>query len=257
MQSRYLRSIALLVAAVFLIGIFVADADAQRRRRRRGRPATPRPVVTNPEIASPGSEQDPNGDTEKIISTAEDAATNAGESTSSKKPRSTDSSDPTMQQTLKNLSDHVDRLNQRLNQMQENDRSLLDMERLTRAEQRAESLRTQQLDVETKLADAQSKLEQVEFSIKPENIDRAAAGYGSTRPEEAREARRRQLESERTRLQAQIRILETSRTRLEQAVATADGEVDTLRRRLEQRQTDPGAVTTATEQRTETRPRPE
>ena len=263
MQSRYLRGISLLVAAIFVIGIFVTDADAQRRRRRRSRPAAPRPVVTNPEIAAPGSEQDPNGESEKIISTAEDAAANAGEpSTTAKKSRtnSTGNSDPTMQQTLKNLSDHVDRLNQRLNQMQENDRSLLDMERLTRAEQRAENLRTQQLDVETKLADAQSKLAEVEYSLKPENIERAAAGYGSTRPEEARDARRRQLESERTRLQAQIRILETSSTRLEQALGTADAEVDALRRRLEQRQTDPAAAatsTTATEQRTDIRPRPE
>ena len=70
--------------------------------------------------------------------------------------------------------------------------------------------------------------------LKPENIERSNAGYGSLRPEEARDTRRRQLESERARLQAQIRILETSRTRLEQSLATADAEVELLRRRLEQ-----------------------
>jgi chromosome segregation ATPase len=90
-------------------------------------------------------------------------------------------------------------------------------------------------DVQSKLADLGSRLEQVEYMVKPENIDRAMQGYGSVRPEEARETRRRQLESEKGRLQAQINILETSKTRLEQAITTADNEVDLLRARLDQK----------------------
>jgi chromosome condensin MukBEF ATPase and DNA-binding subunit MukB len=58
------------------------------------------------------------------------------------------------------------------------------------------------------------------------------------RPEEVRESRKRQLESEKGRLQAQISILETSRTRLEQAITTADSEVDLLRARLNQKRMD-------------------
>ncbi len=50
-----------------------------------------------------------------------------------------------MQQTINALSNQVNRLTDKLTQMQGNDRSLLDMERLTRAEQRSESLRSQQL----------------------------------------------------------------------------------------------------------------
>jgi predicted nucleic acid-binding Zn-ribbon protein len=120
-----------------------------------------------------------------------------------------------------------------LSQMQENDRAMIDLERLTRAEQRAESLRGQLLDNETKVADLQSRLDQIEFAIKPENIERSQATYGSTRPEEDRAARRRQLENERTRLQNQIRILETGKTRLELAISSADAEVDLIRRKLE------------------------
>jgi chromosome segregation ATPase len=60
-------------------------------------------------------------------------------------------------------------------------------------------------------------------------------GYGSLRPEEAREARRRQLENERTRLRAQFKILETSKSRLEVAVSNADTEVDQLRAKLQER----------------------
>ncbi len=63
--------------------------------------------------------------------------------------------------------------------MNEDDRYHLDMERLTRAEQRAEQLRGQLLDTESKMADIEAKLEQIEYAMKPENIDRATQGYGS------------------------------------------------------------------------------
>jgi DNA repair exonuclease SbcCD ATPase subunit len=163
-----------------------------------------------------------------------------------------------MKDTINALSNQVDRLNDKLTQMQENDRSLIDMERLTRAEQRAESLRLQQIDVESKLADLQARLEQVEYALKPENIERSS-GFGTVHPEEARDARRRQLETEKKSTQAQIRILETSRARLETAVSTADAEVDALRQRIEaQRAQQSVGGSPSTEQRTPaSRPRPE
>lgn len=232
MPRLFIRYGACLLAIFLTLGLFAIETDAQRRRSRRARRA-PRPVVTNPEIAPPGSESvGPDG--EAIISTADDPA---GEPTTT--PQTPEqkkaASERDMQRTINALSNQVDRLNNKLSKMEENDRSLLDMERLTRAEQRAENLRTQQIDVESKLADLQARLEQTEWAMKPENIERSNAGYGSVRPEEARETRRRQLEGERNRLLAQIKILETSRARLEQSVATADAEVDSLRARLEQK----------------------
>jgi chromosome segregation ATPase len=85
------------------------------------------------------------------------------------------------------------------------------------------------------------------------------AGYGTVHPEEAREARRRQLENERARVLAQIKILETSRTRLETSVATADAEVDALRRKIEMQQTqqDTSGGVTNPESRPNRRPKPE
>jgi len=236
-----LRQTAFLLSVIVLLSLCVVDGDAQSRRRRRSRrvkkPAVVRPVITNPAIAAPGSEQEAIGpDGERIISTADQAAeTEPGAEAASPKNASRPSGNADMQQTIHQLSTQVDRLNDKLTQMQQNDRTLIDMERLTRAEQRAESLRAQQLDTESKLADAQSKLEQIEYQLRPENIERAA-GYGTTHPEEAREARRRQLENEKSRLLAQTKILETSRARLETSVATADAEVDTLRQRIELQQ---------------------
>jgi DNA repair exonuclease SbcCD ATPase subunit len=196
-----------------------------------------KPVVTNPEIAAPGAEQSAGSNGERIISTADqpDAVPEPTPETTPPKKSPKPSADGDMQKTINALSNQVDRLNDKLTQMQQNDRTLIDMERLTRAEQRAESLRSQQVDVEGKLADLQSKLDQIEYQLRPENIDRAA-GYGTVHPEEARDARRRQLENERARVQAQIRILETSRVRLETALRTADEEVDSLRRKIELQQ---------------------
>ncbi len=255
MQSRLIRFSAMLLAVLVIVGTCLVDAGAQTRRKRRTRRArvtkpVVRPVVTNPDIAPPGGESTgPDG--ERIISTADQTATETEarpDETPAKKTSGAAKTpaDGDMKQTINALSNQVDRLNDKLTQMQEQERTRLDMERLTRAEQRAESLRVQQVDVESKLADLQSKLEQIEFSLKPENIERAA-GFGTVHPEEARESRRRQLENERKRVQAQINILETSRTRLETAVRTADAEVDSLRRKMEmqQAQQDTSGVTTS------------
>ena len=233
MRSQFIRQTAFLLAVLLGISLCFIDADAQTRRKRRARRA-PRPVITNPSIAPPTRDQTTGG--ERIISTADETADTSQvdqDQVKTSKP-SSKSGEADMQKSINDLSNQVNKLTDKLSQMQENERSLLDMERLSRAEQRAESLRTQQVETETKLADLQSRLEQTEYWLKPENIERAQATFGSTRPEEAREARRRQLEGEKSRLLAQIKILETSRVRLEAAVATADAEVELLRRRLEE-----------------------
>jgi len=231
----------LLVAVVVMMSLGFASADAQTRKKRtkRARPTVKRPVITNPTIAPPGETEASSTDP-KIISTADQTTLDVeptdplqSKKTKSTKPGAADADD--MQQTINSLSNQVNRLNDRLTSMQEDDRYLLDMERLTRAEQRAEQLRSQLIDGQSKIADLQSRMDQVEYMLKPENIDRATQGYGTVHPEEARESRRRQLENEKGRLQAQLSILETSRLRLESAIATADSEVDLLRARLNER----------------------
>lgn len=232
-MQQYVRPVAVLVVLAVVIGLTFVDAGAQTRRKRRSRRVA-RPVITNP-VITPAEEQSSTADP-TVLSTADETtgeSSSAGDTAKARRKKAT-TADEDMQQTINALSNQVNRLTDKLTQMQGNERSLLDMERLTRAEQRSEALRTQQLETETKLADYHAQLDQIEYSSKSENIERSLAGYGTTRPEEAREARRRQLESEKARLQVQIRILETSRARLETAVANADAEVDMLRRRLQQ-----------------------
>ena len=230
-----------LVAVLVMASLGFVSAEAQTRKKRvkRARPAVKRPVITNPTIAPAGETAESSSSDPTIISTADQ--TPDGEQTEQGQPRKTKTTKPgspeseDMQQTINSLSNQVNRLNDRLTSMQEDDRYLLDMERLTRAEQRAEQLRSQQIDTQSKIADLQSRLDQVEYALKPENIERATQGYGTVHPEEARDSRRRQLENEKGRLQAQLSILENSRVRLESAIATADSEVDLLRARLNER----------------------
>ncbi|HEY8412331.1 MAG TPA: hypothetical protein VIK76_13045 [Pyrinomonadaceae bacterium] len=255
MPIRFGNYTKILITACLILTVGLLDGEAQTRKKKRTRrtrkPAVARPVITNPTIApattTTGTATNATTGDVKIIS---ESSTNSDspEQLQGWKPKVTTPEQPSsqgttgsqgsngeMQDTINNLSNQVNRLNDKLTQMQEDDRYQLDMERLTRAEQRAEQLRMQLVDVQSKVADLEAKLEQIEYALKPENIDRATQGYGTVHPEEAREARRRQLEGEKGRVQAQLKILSTSQTRLEVSVANADNEVDMLRAKLEQR----------------------
>ena len=90
------------------------------------------------------------------------------------------------------------------------------------AAETVEKLRAQLLEVQAKEEALRERLAQLDESIKPENIERSLAGIGSTKPEQLREARRRQLAIEREGVLAQLKTLETSKQRLESAIANAE-----------------------------------
>ena len=90
------------------------------------------------------------------------------------------------------------------------------------AAEEAENLRLQLLDLQTQEENLRARAVQLDEALKPENIERSLAGVGSTRPEELREARRRQLQIERDGITSQLKILETSRMRLEASLRDAD-----------------------------------
>jgi hypothetical protein len=90
------------------------------------------------------------------------------------------------------------------------------------AAETVEKLKAQLLEVQGKEEALRERLAQLDESIKPENIERSLAGIGSTKPEQLREARRRQLSIERDGVLAQLKTLETSKQRLESAIANAE-----------------------------------
>ena len=88
-------------------------------------------------------------------------------------------------------------------------------------EQALYNLRVQLIDVQSREAQTKLRLEQLDSDLKPENIERYFNGFGSTRPEELREARRKQLQDERARVVTLLDQLSSERVRLESAVVQA------------------------------------
>lgn len=237
MRGELIRRATLMMAVLFVIGLCFVDASAQGRRRRQSR-RVPNPVKTQP---APQPQPSPATTDPTIISTADDqsgAADNNQTSNTRARNRSRTTNAPESEQeslrrTVDNLSAQVTKLSDKISKMDEQQRTLVNMERLSRAEQQAENLRAQLRDVQAKEAELQAKADQLDIELRPENLDRSIATYGTTRPEEVREQRRRYLESERARVRTQLETLATSRVRLESAIANADAEVDRLRASLD------------------------
>jgi len=227
MPNNSMRQLAIAGLALFLIvGLFLVDSSAQRRKRRHRSRA---PRITNPAIYQPSPSDNVNSGT----STEPGNDENANPEQTRKSSGSAGGDPEAMRQTIRTLSSQVDKLTNKINQMEDSQRSLVDLERLSRAEQHAASLRAELRDVQGKEAELQARAEDIDYALRPENIERAVAGYGTTHPEDVREQRRRQLENEKERVRKQLDQLEASRTRLEQGVAIADAEVDRLRKRLD------------------------
>ena len=90
------------------------------------------------------------------------------------------------------------------------------------AAQRLDDLKLQLIDIKAREEMTKLQAEQLDEALKPENIERATAGYGSTRPEELREQRRKELTIQRTQVTAQLAQLEAERSRLESTIATTE-----------------------------------
>src|SRR5205085_375511 len=89
------------------------------------------------------------------------------------------------------------------------------------AAESVDQLRLQLIDVQEKEEGLRARAQQLDEALKPENIERSLAGIGSTRPEELRETRRRQLQIERDSVTAELNVLEAGRARIEAAIQDA------------------------------------
>jgi hypothetical protein len=92
------------------------------------------------------------------------------------------------------------------------------------AAESAENLRSQLRDVQSRETELQLRVQQLDWDLKSENIERYFAGVGTTRPEELREQRRRQLQLQKEGVLAQLDQLTTSRLNLEASISTADAQ---------------------------------
>ena len=93
----------------------------------------------------------------------------------------------------------------------------------TTAAETVDQIKLRLLDLQIKEEELKYRRVELEEALKPENIQRSLAGVGSTRPEELREARRKQLTIERDAIVSQLNILGNARTRLESQLVEAQG----------------------------------
>jgi hypothetical protein len=103
---------------------------------------------------------------------------------------------------------------------------------LTRAEQRAEVMRKQLLELTEKETWFKNRLVQIDEDSRPDSIDRTLALVGSVRTPDMRDTRRRVLENERAGVQNLLGQTSQGRQRLEEDLKQADALVSRLRQRL-------------------------
>jgi hypothetical protein len=109
---------------------------------------------------------------------------------------------------------------------------VVNLDLLAHAEQRAEVMRKQLLDLIEKETALKMRQAQIEEDMRPENIERALNVMGSTRIAELRDTRRRLLETERRGVENLLNITTQGRIKLEEDVRQADVLVGKLRLKL-------------------------
>lgn len=160
--------------------------------------------------------------------------------------------DERTQQTLDNISDELTILtkslqtfNQRINeflesvnkfkgiQLSEKQQKLLfGYEILNQTEQLAATLRKSLIETGEREATIKRRIGQIQFDLRPENIDRSIQLQGTTKAEEARENRRRTLDNERNTLQTLLLEVETSRIQISANLREAEIFAQSFRKSL-------------------------
>lgn len=218
-----------IIALVSLAGgLSFVRVDAQTKKKKSTKKTvaakpTPKPLATPPmiggaEIISRASDFQQQQQTQPILV---DPA----------KPTVTDP--PVVDNTGSKLSDltkRVKKLENPKNDAEDKKKQLLvNLDILSKAESRADSLRKSLFDMIEKENSVKSRLDQIENDIRPEMIERQLQLSGSMRPEEYRDLRRKQLAAERTNLQALLTEIQNSRNNLTTNVQKADELVEKLR----------------------------
>ena len=217
----------------------IADAQTKKRTKRKPtrttttKPATP---TTVPAVVSQ-ADQYSNQNQQIITGNFETPTPTA---TTETEPQTTEPE--SFDQKLDRISSRMKEMNTLMKSLESSKqnaydekqrRLLLNLDILTRAEQRAESLRKQLFDLVEKENNLKTRLETIEYDSRPEMIEKQIAFAGSLRPEELREARRKNLEAEKRNLTNLVTEIQTTRTNLEQNVQKADQLVEKLRAVLE------------------------
>ena len=104
---------------------------------------------------------------------------------------------------------------------------------LTKTEARAELLRSRLFSIIEKENSLMSSVSQLEFGLRPDQIQNSAALTGSLRPENVREARMQSLQTQKANTESLLAQVRASRRNLESAIVAADRLVERVRSKFE------------------------
>jgi hypothetical protein len=105
-----------------------------------------------------------------------------------------------------------------------------DSDRIARAEQRVDQLRAKLFELETREMDLLARIDDLDYRLTPEAIQRALAFVGSPRPmDEFREALRIRLEAQRVRINRQLELVTANREQVMWAIREAEAELERIR----------------------------
>ena len=232
MENKFLKTVFLAAAIIFSLCLSAFDANAQTSKRRKKVRKT---TVVSPRPVQSGTSQNAgyiDGNQIVLGEIPQTQTTDGANGTETTAPVSASVGDRDAQ--IKDLGDRIKSLeSSSRNKDAKQKMLLLNLDILTRAESRAESLRKQLFEIVEKENATQSRIEQIGVDSRSEVIERSVAMMGSFHPEEVREQRRKSLEAEKNNLEALLTQIRTNRTALENSVQKADALVEKIRTKLD------------------------
>lgn len=137
-----------------------------------------------------------------------------------------------MRASIKQLTTENEHLRTKIADLERRLKNYSIREHMTQEEQRAENLQAQLFAIGQEEAPLQAQLDDVNEQLRPENIQQLQV-LGSLRPEEVREATRRKLTNQQSRIQAQLLLLQQSRTRIQSSISVTDMLIQNLRSQMQ------------------------
>lgn len=232
MKNKFAKLSFLTAAIVFSLFLSAFDATAQTSKRRKRTKKAKKTTVVNPSpVLLPNEQNLPFVDGNQIVF----GETPAGP------PPPIDSSDLPVAPVLPDDKEaQIQQLGDRIKQLEsvngkeaKQKQLLMNLDILTRAESRVESLRKQTFDLIEKENSTQTRLQQIQYELRSDVIDRNVALSGSLRPEELRDQRRKSLTAEKTNLENLLTQIQVNRTNLETNIQKAEALVEKIRTKLD------------------------
>lgn len=229
-----MKSKILVLAGFFVVttalGLSTSNVSAQTKKTPKKSPTPrPTPVQTTPQIVSQADYTQQN---QQIITGGNE------------QPVLVPVTQPadSLEEKIDKLTERLQEMNLRMRSLESNKqnqyddaqkRLLLNLDILTRAEQRAESIRKQLFEMIEKENSIKTRIETITYESRADVIDRQVSMAGSLRPEELRSIRRKSLESEARNLEMLLAEVQKTKLNLEQNLVKADQLVEQLRTVLE------------------------